>query len=85
MNDGTMNEGMKDESIADAAPPSSEPESAEPTPLVIESGEALVTAVPLDEEPTVGTGSYIGVGCAIAMLVLTVILIGVVFLLRWIG
>jgi hypothetical protein len=36
------------------------------------------------EEPTVGTGSYIAVTCAVVMLVLTVILIGVVYLLRWI-
>ena len=43
-----------------------------------------VAGAPL-EEPTVGTGSYIGASCALAMLVLTIVLIGVIYLLRWIG
>jgi hypothetical protein len=50
-----------------------EPSAVEETPEV----------AALPEEPTVGTGSYIAVSCAVVMLVLTVILIGVVYLLRW--
>lgn len=52
----------------------------------IEASPAAETPVvnPPPEEPTVGTGSYIAVTCAVVMLVLTVILIGVVYLLRWI-
>jgi hypothetical protein len=46
--------------------------------------EATPSVATPPEEPTVGTGSYIAVSCAVVMLVLTVILIGVVYLLRWI-
>jgi hypothetical protein len=72
-----MNENMNEND--DSGKNLSEPESikqslAEETPVV--------NAPP--EEPTVGTGSYIAVTCAVVMLVLTVILIGVVYLLRWI-
>jgi hypothetical protein len=94
-NDKTMSDDSSTASIVnDESPiePSADPalqltelEAVEPAPVVVESGEALVTAGPPVEETTVGTGSYIGVSCAIAMLILTVILIGVVFLLRWIG
>jgi hypothetical protein len=57
----------------------SEPESIEQAP---DEETPVVNSPP--EEPTVGTGSYIAVTCAVVMLVLTVILIGVVYLLRWI-
>jgi hypothetical protein len=56
-----------------------EQEPIEQTPVE----ETLVAPAP-PEDPTVGTGSYIAVTCAVVMLVLTVILIGVVYLLRWI-
>ncbi len=65
---------------------------SEPDPVETPSFEAqppveiaTVAETPAPDEPTVGTGSYIGASCAVAMLVLTVILIGVVYLLRWIG
>lgn len=49
---------------------------------VIDASEANAPAQP-PAEATVGTGSYIAVSCTLGMLVLLVILIGVVFLLRW--
>lgn len=60
--------------------PSETPPNAEAP--VVEPADAAIQQEP---EPTVGTGSYIAVSCTLGMLVLTVILIGVVFLLRWIG
>lgn len=45
-------------------------------------GPPAVSAPP--EEPTVGTGSYVAVTCALVMLALTIVLIGVVYVLRWI-
>ena len=76
---------MNDERTTDAESRLNESESIQPTPIVHEKVEEPVAPDPVVvEEPTVGTGSYIGVSCALAMLVLTVILIGVVYLLRWI-
>ena len=60
-------------------------EAQPPVEAATVSAPPPAVETPVAEEPTVGTGSYIGAGCAIAMLVLTVLLIGVVFLLRWIG
>jgi hypothetical protein len=61
-------------------------ESSETPPIekppveVIDASEANAPAPP---DATVGTGSYIAVSCTAGMLVILVILIGVVFLLRW--
>jgi hypothetical protein len=56
------------------------PPAEKPPVEVIDASEANAPAPP---EATVGTGSYIAVSCTLGMLVLTVILIGVVFLIRW--
>lgn len=61
-------------------PPVEKPRVEKPPVEVIDAREANAPAPP---EVTVGTGSYIAVSCTVGMLVLTVILIGVVFLIRW--
>lgn len=62
-----------------------DPQTTPNEPPQIDVIDAETAAPPAKPSETVGTGSYIAVSCTAVMLLLTAVLIGVVFLLRWIG
>jgi hypothetical protein len=60
------------------SPPDEEPAATDP-PAESEPREDEAPAV----STTVGTGSYIAVTCTVLMLLITVLILGILFLMRW--
>lgn len=63
----------------------SEPTPNEPAPLVPEVIDAGSEAAPSErvQSTTVGTGSYVAISCTAMAFLVTFVILGILFLVRW--